>query len=165
LAERAETAEGRRERAELAEPVEPVEPVEWVQRGSGTVLMLILVFLAGFLIVVCLGLADAVLARHRASAAADLAALAAAGESAAAGGASDENGVGGGGAAGSLPGACRQAEQVAEANAGHLEECHLLGDGSVTVRVSVSGRGLARLLGPGQARARAGVGSPASETG
>jgi secretion/DNA translocation related TadE-like protein len=115
------------------------------ERGSGTVLILVAVIFGGFLIVVCLTLADAILARHRASAAADLAALAAAGEWAGPG-------------AGS--GACDQARRVAETNGAQLEECRPLADGSVrvTVTAELGGGRRSGLLGSARARARAGPG-------
>lgn len=85
----------------------------------------------------------AVASRHRATAAADLAALAAA-SSAARGSAQP----------------CDAAGRVAGAQRARLESCHLAGDGSVLVEVTVRVPGLVGLLGarlgPARARARAG---------
>jgi secretion/DNA translocation related TadE-like protein len=112
------------------------EPI--AERGSGTVLMLLLVFFSGFLVVVGSALANAILVRHRVAAAADLAALA---------------------AAGGPPGpvACEQAQRVAAANQTRLVRCQPLGDGSVVVGVerAIGGRGLFGLSGTVRAQARA----------
>jgi secretion/DNA translocation related TadE-like protein len=110
-------------------------------QGSGTVLMLVLVIFSGFLIAVTVALADAVLARHRAAAAADLAALAAAGV---------QDGSDG----------CAQAQRVASANAVGLSRCGRLDDGSVVVAVTVVG-GRRHLFGAASAQARAGPGGVA----
>jgi secretion/DNA translocation related TadE-like protein len=90
------------------------------ERGSGTVLMVVVMTLAGFLITVTLVLASAIVARHRAGAVADLSALAAA------------SGPPG-------PQACARARRVATANAGRLLRCRILGDGSVLVDVELAG--------------------------
>jgi secretion/DNA translocation related TadE-like protein len=112
------------------------------ERGSGTVLMVVLVMAAGFLITVTLALAGAIVARHRAGAIADLSALAAA------------SGPPG-------PGACEQAQQVAAANGGQLRDCRVLGDASVFVKVGLAGSGLS-LLGVVEGTARAGQ-APSSD--
>jgi secretion/DNA translocation related TadE-like protein len=110
------------------------------QRGSGTVLMVVVVAMAGFLITVTLLLGSAIVARHRAGAIADLAALAAAGVPPG-------------------PQACERALRVVDRNAGRLTGCRILGDGSVLVKVEleVGGR-----PGPAQGSARAG---PAQRSG
>jgi secretion/DNA translocation related TadE-like protein len=102
--------------------------------GSGTVLVLVAVLVGCFLLVLTLALGAAILSRHQAEAAADLAALAAVGS-------------------------CDVAQRVAEANGVQLIQCWNLGDGSVLVGVQtrpihlflhlVSARGLAR-AGPGE---------------
>src|SRR3954471_18401909 len=96
------------------------------ERGSATVWVLAL---SGVL--ACVGLAvvlvgAAVVARHRASAAADLAALAAAGR-----------------AVTGEPDACAVAARVAEGNSASLAACVVEGSGIVQVRVTVPVR-----LGP-----------------
>jgi secretion/DNA translocation related TadE-like protein len=103
-------------------------------RGGGTVLMVIVMMMAGFLITVTLSLASAIVARHRAGAIADLAALAAA-------------------SADPGPEACARAQRVASANAGRLTHCRILGDRSVLVRVELAQGGLP---GPARGSARAG---------
>ena len=146
------------------------------ERGSGTVLVLALVIFTGFLMVVCLALANAILARHRVEAAADLVALAAAadlpgvgaapglGPGAAPGlGPGVAPGLGPGVAPGlGLAGTCPGAQRVAQANAVRLAQCRSLGDGSVLVGVqaTTAGRGLLVLFGPARAQARAGVAGP-----
>lgn len=104
--------------------------------GAATVFAALLV--AALLTITLGGLAvgSVVLARHRAQAAADLAALAAA------------HGVPAGGQA-----ACRRAHNVAEAMRVKLRSCHVAGL-DVTVRVSVD-TGL-RMLAQAEAAARAG---------
>jgi secretion/DNA translocation related TadE-like protein len=114
-------------------------------RGSGTLLMLAVVMLSGFLVLLTTVLANALVARHRAEAAADLAALAAASKL------SPSEG-------------CAQAERVARANHGRLQQCGRLADGSVLVGVELRGHG-GHLLGTVRAVARAGVGAGASESG
>jgi secretion/DNA translocation related TadE-like protein len=113
------------------------------ERGSGTVLMLVLVTLGGFLITVTLALAGAFVARHRAGAIADLAALAAA---------SVPPG----------PESCERARRIAEANAGRLLSCSDLGDGSVRVDVGLVGAP-GPLLGAVTGSARAGPGRSEGE--
>ena len=119
----------RRSVAQLPEPTD---------RGSGTVLMVVVMALAGFLITVTLTLASAIVARHRAGAIADLSALAAASVAPA-------------------PDACERARRVAAANAGRLTRCRILGDGSVLVDVELAVGGLP---GPARGSARAGQGRP-----
>jgi secretion/DNA translocation related TadE-like protein len=117
-------------------------------RGSGTVLMAVLMVVAGFLVMLVLALGGVVVARHRAGAIADLAALAAASEPPG-------------------PTACERARRVAQANAGRVMDCRILNDGSVVVEVKRAGPGppggrfgigglLARVTGS----ARAGAGPP-----
>lgn len=103
-------------------------------RGSGTVLMVAVLSMAGVLITITLGLASAIVARHRAGAIADLSALA---------------------AAAGPPGApaCARARRVADRDSGRLTGCRILADGSVVVSVEVSGSGLP---GPARGSARAG---------
>lgn len=109
-------------------------------RGSGTVLVLALcaLLVSGALAV---GLLSAALtARHRASVAADLAALA---------------------AADALSGRqagdpCELAERVAHRNGGTLTQCVSDQDGSVVVEVLVRPRQGEEVLGPARVRARAG---------
>jgi secretion/DNA translocation related TadE-like protein len=108
---------------------------EATERGSGTVLMTVLITMAALSITVTLMLASATVARHRAGAIADLAALAGASAS---------------------PGepACDRAQLVADANAGRLVGCRILSDGSVVVCVELTDR--RGLLGTARASARAG---------
>ncbi|GAB7191613.1 hypothetical protein NUM3379_23210 [Kineococcus sp. NUM-3379] len=105
--------------------------------------VLVVVLLAGT--VAALGSAAA--ARHRAEAAADLAALAAAdvvlGRAADAGG------------------ACGRAGRVATAHGALLTSCAVAPDGSVTVEVRCTPGGAPALLGPASASARAGPGTVA----
>lgn len=106
--------------------------------GSATVWMVLLIALTALLGTAGLALGQAVTARHRAGAAADLAALAAA-----------DNALGGEAAA------CAQASSVARAQEAHVVACAVEGDiADVLVEVPFSG-----LLGPLPApvgRARAG---------
>ena len=85
------------------------------ERGSGTVLALTLVMMAGFLAAVVAMLGEVIVARHRVQAAADLSALAA--------------------AAGWPTADCRDAAKVARGNRTTLTECSQSADGSVTVTV------------------------------
>lgn len=111
---------------------------EVTERGSGTVLMAIVMTIAGFLIMVTLMLGSAIVARHRAGAIADLSALAAA-------------------SALPAPRACDHARRVAAANAGRLVRCRILGDGSVVVDVELAdGHGVRGLPGTASGSARAG---------
>ena len=105
--------------------------------GSGTLLMLAVVMFSGFLVLVTGALASAIVARHRAEAAADLAALAAASRL-------------------SVSDGCAQANRVALANAGRLQQCRWLPDGSVLVGVELRSPG-SWALGPVRAVARAGA--------
>jgi secretion/DNA translocation related TadE-like protein len=107
-------------------------------RGSGTLLMLAVVMFGGFLVLVSAALADAIVARHRAESAADLAALAAAG---------GFTGTSG----------CDQARRVAAENASRLEDCRRLPDGSVQVGVELPGDG-SHLFAAVHTAARAGLG-------
>ena len=105
-------------------------------RGSGTILVLSLVAVAALLMTVTLGLGAAIAARHRAAAAADLAALA---------------------AIDSAEG-CPTAGRIALANGGRLISCDLRSDGSTLVTVSVEVPGLPQAVlgsaraGPGPAQ-------------
>jgi secretion/DNA translocation related TadE-like protein len=110
------------------------------ERGSATVLMLAVIVAVLTLTVCGLLLSSAVLASHRARAAADLAALA---------------------AAGALlqgqpsPAACQAAQTVATANHGRLRRCVAVGmDVSISLTVPAKIRG----LGVATARSRAGPG-------
>lgn len=111
-------------------------------RGSGTVVALGLVAAVLTLLLSLLLLGAAVAARHRASVAADLAALAAADVVL--------------GRADGSP--CSRAAEVAGAQQAHLDACVVSGD-TVTVRVSAVPRGVAASLGKATARARAGAAS------
>jgi secretion/DNA translocation related TadE-like protein len=118
----------------------------WIgaERGAGSILVLsgVMVVLTGLLVVATLG--GGYLARHRAAAAADLAALAAAGQ------------VWSGPAA-----ACASAGGVAEANGAVLRSCRVRGE-QVEVVASVEVAGPAAVLGDADRRARAG---PAASAG
>lgn len=108
-------------------------------RGSGTVLVAAVAAVAATLLVGALTLCSAVLASHRARAAADFAALAGAGTL----------------RQGAPPGrACRTAGLLAQRNEGELRACHAGADGSVSVTVAV--RASVPGLGAAVARARAG---------
>lgn len=108
--------------------------------GAGSVLVLS-VLAVGLAAALAVGaLAQVVLARHQAEAAADLAALAAAD-------------VALGRATGDP---CQAAARVASGNGAVLVTCRLDSDGSVTVRASVQVRGAGELLGPARGAARAG---------
>lgn len=93
-----------------------------------------LVAVAGLLIQLSVGLSAAVTARHRADAAADLAALAAV-----------DSGEG-----------CPAADRIARANGAQMRSCTPGADGSVTVIVTVQASALGRTA---QATARAGPGA------
>jgi secretion/DNA translocation related TadE-like protein len=118
----------------------------WIgaERGAGSILVLtgVMVVLTVLLVVATLG--SGYLARHRAAAAADLAALAAAGR------------VWSGPAA-----ACASAGGVAKANGAVLRSCHVRGE-QVEVVTSVAIAGPAAVLGDAHRRARAG---PATSAG
>jgi secretion/DNA translocation related TadE-like protein len=115
-------------------------------RGSGTLLMLGPVAVGLLLAAAMGGYGQAVLARHRAEAAADLAALAAA--------ALWDAGQ---------PGACPAALRVAGANGGRLVACRTAADGTVRVAVAVPPHGPATPWGPAVGNARAGP-APAGTT-
>lgn len=120
-------------------------------RGSGTVLVLALVgFLVAFTGFVA-AVGAAVVARHRAEAAADLAALAAAS------GVALWAASGVGLSAAANPAACARAAAVARAGGATVTRCDVLDDSSVLVEVVVvvSVPALGRRL-PARARARAG---------
>lgn len=124
-----------------------------VDHGAGSVLVLALVMVAVGLIGLLTLVGGAVVARHRAEAAADLAALAAASHAAAAGGGRTMPAAG-----------CRTAEAVAAAGGARLTACRELPDGTVVVEVVVeagvpaSADGRPRgLRWPARARARAGT--------
>lgn len=104
-------------------------------RGSGTVLALAIASVGVALALLVGGLGLAVIARHRATAAADLAALA---------------------AAGAEPPSCAVAADLARRNGARLGECLVAPDGSVTVTVGVS----IGLPGAHQAVGRARAGTP-----
>jgi secretion/DNA translocation related TadE-like protein len=108
------------------------------QGGSATVVMLAVIAAVLTLTVSGLLLCGAVLASHRARAAADLAALAAAGAL----------------LQGEPPhSACQSAARVAAANHGRLQRCVAVGqDARISVAVATGLRG----LGPATARSRAG---------
>lgn len=108
--------------------------------GSGTVLAVGLVAVLAMLVLATTTLGAAVVARHRAATAADLAALAAADRTT-------------GRASGP---ACLAAREVAATNNAALTGCTVDPDGSVTVTVQVSLPGSLRRLGSASARARAG---------
>lgn len=110
------------------------------ERGSGTVLVLGLCGVAVVLLTVTVLLGGAVQARHRAAAAADLAALAAADVLL--------------GRAAGQP--CAAAGRVAAAQGGVLVRCDVAVDASVTVRVDVVPAGAAAVLGTATTTARAG---------
>jgi len=108
-------------------------------RGSGTVLVLAAVALAAALSVAGAAVGQAVVARHRAAAAADLAALAAVA----------------GAPAGGDP-SCERAVSSATRNGGRLISCAVEADGSVSVEVAVDVQGPLRPLPIARGRARAG---------
>jgi len=109
------------------------------EAGSGTVLMLGLVGLAGLLMGLALSMGNAVALRHRAAAAADLAALAAVDST----------------SAGSPGSGCAVAAQVARRNGATLVDCSPGIDGTVVVTVVVESPGLRRTA---RGSARAGPG-------
>lgn len=109
-------------------------------RGSATVLATALVALAAALAVLLAGLTSAVVARHRAASAADLAALAAAST-----------------LSRSPDAACTAAERVAQRNGARISQC-AVGETSVDVSVRVRPAGPAGRLGAAIGRARAGHG-------
>ncbi|WP_369069647.1 Rv3654c family TadE-like protein [Kineococcus terrestris] len=121
-------------------------------RGSGTVLVLALGCVALTALLLVLALGGAVVARHRAASAADLAALAAADVLL--------------GRAGGEP--CERAARVVTAHgaaapdaaAPVLVACAPAADGSVLVRVAVPVSGPLGALGPARAAARAGAADP-----
>ena len=119
-------------RADGQHPADPADPSDRADRGAGVVLVLGLIAVTACIALGVGTLGVATLARHRAEAAADLAALAAA-------------------AASSGPD-CAPAAAVAAANGGQLVGCAVADDGSVTVRVAIDAPG----LGPATATARAG---------
>ena len=110
-------------------------------RGSGTVLALAVGFAAVSMAWAGAGLGSAVLARHRAETAADLAALAAAARPQVA-----------------APGACQAAARLAMANGARLLTCRAGGNGAVSVSVAVPVLvpGLGPAWGSATASARAG---------
>lgn len=128
-----------------------VPPRPCPDRGSGTVLVLALVLV----VVTLAGTADllgrAVLARHRAEAAADLAALA---------GAAVLTDPFGAGASGQGP--CSRAARVSGLNAARMTRCVSGADSSVEVEVGVDLPGVLAPMGPARARSRAG---PAPDPG
>lgn len=107
-------------------------------RGAGTVLVLVCSLVLGLAGSVSVLLAQATLTRHRAAAAADLAALAAA-----------DRALEGQGPA------CARAAVIAAAGGARLAGCRLAGL-VVDVTVAVPAPGVLRPFGPATARARAG---------
>ncbi|MDP9219170.1 MAG: flp pilus-assembly TadE/G-like family protein [Actinomycetota bacterium] len=112
--------------------------------GAGTVLAVGLVAMLGSLVLACAALGAAVVSRHRAASAADLAALA--GSDRALGRATGEP--------------CQAAASVARANATQLTSCRVDADGSVTVSVQVRLPPPWTTFGPAEARSRAGPAPP-----
>lgn len=111
------------------------------ERGSVTVVMLGLIAAVVMLTISGLFLASAVLASHRARAAADLAALASAGVLM---------------RGGPPAAACRSAAQVAAANHGRVQACITIGtEARLTIAVPTGMKG----LGVATARSRAGPGA------
>jgi secretion/DNA translocation related TadE-like protein len=108
--------------------------------GAGTVLALGLVALVVALVLAVAGVGEAVVARHRAAGAADLAALAGADRSS--------------GRAPGLP--CPAAAETARRNGASLVSCVVASDGSVTVRASCRLPRPWRRMGVASAVARAG---------
>lgn len=115
-------------------------------KGSGSVLVLGVCSGLVSLLLLVLALSSAVLARHRAEAAADLAALA--GADVVVGRAAGEP--------------CARAEQVLLAHGAASAGCVVADDGSVLVSATVSPSGLAGVLGPARAQARAGQATEAA---
>jgi secretion/DNA translocation related TadE-like protein len=114
------------------------EPEQVSDRGNATVLVAAVAALAAALAVTLALVSGIVVARHRAQAAADLAALA---------------------AANAAPVTCAAAERVARANGARLLSCRPDGDaGTVEVVVAVRPPGVAGRLGQTVGRARAGQG-------
>jgi secretion/DNA translocation related TadE-like protein len=116
--------------------------VRCADRGSATVWVLAVCLLTWSGTTAALSIGAAVVTRHRAESAADLAALA--GARAAADGAGDP---------------CAAANRVAEAMRARVAACDLLGDGSVQVVTVIALPGLLaqwRGLPPARARSRAG---------
>jgi secretion/DNA translocation related TadE-like protein len=112
--------------------------------GAGTVLAVGVVALLGTLILAGSALGAAVVSRHQAASAADLAALA--GADRALGRAAGEP--------------CQAAANVARANSTELTACRVDADGSVTVTVQVRLPSPWTTLGQAQARSRAGPAPP-----
>jgi len=112
-------------------------------RGSGTVLALGVALTGAGVALAGTTLGSAVLARHRAEAAADLAALAAAVR-----------------VQDAVPGVCTAAARTAAANGARLLSCRPGGDGTVSVSVAVRAPALGGVLGPAVVRARAGPAQP-----
>jgi secretion/DNA translocation related TadE-like protein len=108
--------------------------------GSGSVVVVGACAALLSLLLVVLALASAVVARHRAEAAADLAALA--GADVAVGRATGDP--------------CARAAAVLHAQGAAAGVCAVAADGSVTVTALVPAAGAAGLLGPARATARAG---------
>lgn len=115
--------------------------LEQPDAGASSVLLLAVLMVALVLVGAVGGLSGAVLARHRATAAADLAALAGADV-----------------LAGRAPGeACAAAAEVAAANGARLSQCSAEGT-DLLVGTLVTPPGRLALLGPASGRARAGPG-------
>jgi secretion/DNA translocation related TadE-like protein len=109
------------------------------ERGSGTVWVLALAMAVTVVGVAAVAVGAAVVARHRADAAADLAALAAASEAAA-----------------GRPAVCRAAERTAVVAGARLLRCAVTPDGIAVVRVAVRPAGSLGRFGAATADARAG---------
>lgn len=110
--------------------------------GSGTVWTLAAAMVVLVVAVAVVGVGGAVVARHRAGSAADLAALAAAGR-----------------AAPGASGACELAARVVAADGGRLRACTVSG-AVVEVTVAVEATVLGHRLGTAVGRARAGPAGP-----
>jgi secretion/DNA translocation related TadE-like protein len=108
--------------------------------GSGTVLMLAVVMVAGLMVAASCLLGQAAIARHRAQAAADLAAIA---------------GAGAIGRSGNLVSGCRAAGETARANLNELQSCSAGPGGDIMVTTSTRPVSLvlAWMVGHGSARA------------
>ncbi len=132
------TAGGRPRTAQGPSTRALLQPAAAKDRGSATMWSLSIIILLTAAMMLALALAAAVIQRHRATSAADMAALAGAGQLIA------------GPAA-----ACGRAAEVARRHSAVLESCDVI-ESSVTVEVSLPHQG--QVLAPARGRARAGVG-------
>jgi secretion/DNA translocation related TadE-like protein len=121
----------------------PDQPGSFREHGSGTIWVLATVLVVAAVGLAAVGVGAAVVARHRADSAADLAALAAA--SLAAEGRSH---------------ACRSAERAAAIAGARLLRCTVAPDATVTVRVAVRPAGALERFGVAVADASAGRAPP-----